>query len=559
MVPVGQIVFKVAAELQRGPDGARFMISLPSALVSVGPVCLSDIMFSGDEGGGDGCSPVEFGSADHVLGLREMEVTASSETFEFESTSNTSGGGGGGGDTTTTNTTSTPLSPPVKIRRSLDALAVSLQQVSVWGGQRNLCVAAALGQHIAHMGSDVASVAAALTSSSGSSTTITTTPTVYAHHYHFDVPEQPHTLADGVSEVLALTLDGGDGGGGSFDGNTTFATAVISAAPTPAEEHHTAINVEIECIAVALQSERVDDRQATTANSSSSSSSSPSLVPSPLFELAISNLSVQSTDRGDGGSSGSAILQLTLDVFNGSKLAWEPAVDPWGVCINFTVPQLTPSSSSSSSSTSKHPHHQHHHTVDSFMRHLKLEVVSKQGLEGTVTSAAIDAAGTAAEVLSHVEAVVREPDTFHQHIRSDSSSNSAGAGALPASYQLHNVTGQEVEVWLTVPLPGHEVPPRALLGAPTLMVASSRRVSLPVVSLHGGVGRSKRAGRPSREFGVVKDDAVDNGGGGGTAGDDDAAVQWSTRQSVPHQRRTLMYFRFVGGQGPLAGPVYLDR
>lgn len=456
IVPAGQVVATFSAEVQVGADGTRFIVSAPAVLLSVGPVRLADAL---------SMEPLQLCAAeDSLVGLKGLEMTASSETFEFESDGNSS------------------VVPSHRMRRSLDALAVSLHQASVWAGQRNLCAATALGQHVAHMVAELQSLQYSLSA----------TAPLQHHHPHF----HSHTLS--LVEALIGEPSGGDTPG---------------AIQPP--DRHTAFDIEVDCIAVALHSQRLDNTGGNT--------------PSPLFELAVSKLSVKSTDRGDGGSTGAAKLHLALDVFNGTKLAWEPVVDPWAVCLEFTVPQLA--------TVTRAPY--------SAIRHLKLEVVSTQGLEATVTAAVTDAAAGAALIAGHVQAVAREPDTLHQHMFPDSSATAAAS--LPATFQMHNLTGSSVEAWVEAPMPGGATPPRPPVGPPTLILPPSGRSVLPVMTSYSGVGRSRRAGMPSRDQGVVQEES------------NSAAVVVVQEQEARYQRRrTLLYFR-LAGQGPLAGPVHLDR
>jgi hypothetical protein len=632
IVPAGQIMLQLSAEIQKGPDGARFMVSLPAALLRVGPIHLDTII--------DDLLPREyttnlnstyrsnnsllvFGPGDALLGLKNAEITASSETFEFFETSSlgvaagagnefsTSSGGGGG----------VGVGAPVRTRRSLDALAVSLQHVSVWAGQRNLCSAAALGQHVAYMVAEITELQTALASQQQQQQ--------HSHHHNvsINVGATPLGSADGVihdgratgaasSDVINIYGNGNDGTA------ATATTATGGAGGSFAyEEHHTAINVDIESIAIALQCERLESDSAnsaasTTTNSGTDATPAPApttaaaanttasveISPSPLFEFALSKISLQVTDRGDGGSSGTAMLQVGLDVFNGSKMAWESVIDPWGACLNFTLPHLATSTSTyssskvgvpmgavagnnapyaspsprgatatagvSSGSTAGGAASSNGFSSSSSAaalarsRHMKLEVVSNQNFEATVTAAVTDAAAAAGAILSHIPAVVAEPDTLNEHILPDNSI--AAAASLPVTFQLSNLTGADVDIWLEAPLPGGLLPARPPIGPATMCLSPSGRAVLPVLPLYQGVAwRSRRAGKPSFSQGVEFDkttsgDDVLNSDEYGTVYNEEESTNSNSTNAIS-QRRTLLYFRFSGQQGPLSGPVYLDK
>ena len=459
IVPAGQIVTNFDGEVHIGQDGARCMVSAPAILLSVSPVRLSDAL---------SMDPLPLSVAeDSLIGFKGLVLTASSETFEFFDSHPAE---------------SSTVHPPHRLRNSLDALAVSLQQASVWAGQRNVCAATALGQHIAHMVAELQSLQYSLSASAP------------PHHYL-------HTHLHGPSLMDSL-----------FGEPTIVGDVSTDHVPS---ERHTAIDIEVDCIALALHAQRLDDAGSYT--------------PSPLFELAVSKLAIKSTDRGDGGSTGTANLNLALDVFNGTKFAWEPVVDPWSVYLEFTVPQLA--------TVANAPY--------SAMRHLKLAVVSKQCLETTVTAAVTDAGAAAAIIAGHVQAVAREPDTLHQHMFPDSSATAAAS--LPTTFHLHNLTGSSVEAWVEAPLPGGATPARPPVGPATLVLAPSGRAVLPVMTSYIGVGRSRRAGTPSRDQGVVQEDQPGS-----------SAAVMQEHEGRFQRRRTLLYFR-LAGQGPLAGPLHLDR
>jgi hypothetical protein len=273
------------------------------------------------------------------------------------------------------------------------------------------------------------------------------------------------------------------------------------------------------------------------------------------------------------------MLQVGLDVFNGSKMAWESVIDPWGACLNFTIPQLStpsqsPSSTTGSLSTSSNraenavgnpyasPRGMSGLSSPSRLaphsRHLKLEVVSNQNFEATVTAAVTDAAAAAGAILAHIPAVVLEPDTLNRHIVPDNST--AAAASLPVTFQLNNLTGSDVDIWLEAPLPGGSLPARPPIGPPTMCLSPSGRAVLPVLPLYQGIPwRSRRAGKPSFTHGVEFDTSTDDGVG---FVDDLESVEQEESVNINNyisQRRTLLYFRFSGQQGPLSGPVFLDR
>ena len=560
IIPAGQIVLQLSAEIHQGPDGARCMVSVPSALLCVGPIhldaILSDITTNSNSDASS--SSLVFGPGDPILGLKNAEITASSETFDFIETF--SGGDIPGGVGVSAMGTTAPL----RTRRSLDALAVSLQHASVWVGQRNLCSAAALGQHVSYMMAEITALQSALASQQH-----------HHSHHHPNAGNTPLGAADGV-------IHDGRGTPAADIYNTSDATETATPAVGTVlyEEHHTAINVEVESIAIALQCERLEDSgSSSSANRSrdhggdtTSKATTTEVSPSPLFELALSKVSIQSTDRGDGGSSGIAMLQIGFDVFNGSKMAWESVIDPWGACLNFTIPRLSSNYTGSSS---------HYRNIGnpyaslrggevergSFSsssraqgsRHLKLEVVSNQNFEATVTAAVTDAAAAAGAIISHIPAVILEPDTLNEHILPDNSV--AAAASLPVTFQLNNLTGADVEIWLEAPLPGGIIPSKPPIGPSIMCLPPSARVVLPVLPLYQGIAwRSRRAGKPSFEEGVEFHKSIDEVSS--EREEENETVKTPADTAAVYtisQRRTLLYFRFSGQQGPLSGPVYLDK
>ncbi|KAG7670791.1 hypothetical protein KSW81_004224 [Nannochloris sp. 'desiccata'] len=577
-VPAGQILLQLSAEIHQGPDGARFMVSVPAALLLVGPIHLDALLgdMITDYSRDARSSSLVFGPGDPILGLKNAEITASSESFDFFETFS------GGEIPIGVGVTAVGTGAPFRTRRSLDALAVSLQHASVWAGQRNLCSAAALGQHAAHMMAEITALQSALTSQQHH----------HSHHHH-SAGATPLGAANGIIHDGRGTA-AADIHSNSDPTATANATAAAAVGAVLYEEHHTAINVEIESMAIALHCERLEDSgSSTSANSSkdgrgdaTSRATSFEVSPSPLFEVALSKVSIQSTDRGDGGSSGIAMLQIGLDVFNGSKMAWESVIDPWGACLNFTIPQFSSTSSPRGGIGSSSYNNTPGNVVGGGnpyvsprgggvergfaaaaaasnraqgSQHLKIEVVSNQNFEATVTAAVTDAAAAAGAILSHIPAIILEPDTLNEHILPDNSI--AAAASLPVTFQLNNLTGADVEIWLEAPLPGGIIPARPPIGPPTMCLPPSGRAVLPVLPLYQGIAwRSRRAGKPSLTKGVEFDNSIDgiNAGGGEESQNTKTDTDTTTVHTI-RQRRTLLYFRFSGQQGPLSGPVFLDK
>lgn len=247
----------------------------------------------------------------------------------------------------------------------------------------------------------------------------------------------------------------------------------------------------------------------------------------PLFELAVMNLAVAASAHGDGAASANASLMLEVDVYNLRKAAWEPCMDPWTLGLHVSFPMAQGSSSARLST----------------VQHTRLEVRSAEALELTVTAAVADAAAAANSLLQHVSTVASEPDTLHQHVQEGGGAAGVNA-ALSATYQLRNLSGAALEVWLAAPQQDGSVPLRPPIGPPELVVDSSTSAALPVLLLHSSESLGRRSGRPSSAVGVIPEDDID----------DEVQGVWQEKR----QRRTLLFFRFAG-QGPLAGPVNLDR
>jgi len=193
------------------------------------------------------------------------------------------------------------------------------------------------------------------------------------------------------------------------------------------------------------------------------------------------------------------------------------------------------------------------------MHHTRLEVYSATGLEVTVTSTVADAVAASVAVANHIRSVAEplDADTPSLHRLPATVVDETGGDALATGagcYQLCNLTGREIEVWLAAMMPDGSTPRKTPRGPADMVVLSSAVVSLPVLDSHMSEISGRRVGRPSRDLGVILEDSS-------------SSMPTSVEEPVQNQqqpgpeekpRRNVMYFR-LAGVGRQVGPVRLDR
>lgn len=283
-------------------------------------------------------------------------------------------------------------------------------------------------------------------------------------------------------------------------------------------------------------------------------------------------------------------------VFSGVKLGWEPLVEPWQFRLAFALPTAVPPA-----------------------QHRRLSVASAQGLELTVTQAAVEAAALAGGALAAASGLLEEPSALEARLEA-----STGSAAYSAAYWLVNQTGSTLELWLEAPeharegaeeagdnagelagagsgsecgsgdsrdsSPGSGGTPfasaspsaagstrggrsgrRLLAGPPELVVRPGARVVLPVVASSAAQQQGLHVGLPCPVRGVVQTPSAselkqDQPGHPGALGGVDAgpsrhgsflAPQLGSEAAVP-RTRPLLFFR-LAEQAEVSGPLHLDR
>ena len=239
----------------------------------------------------------------------------------------------------------------------------------------------------------------------------------------------------------------------------------------------------------------------------------------PLFELSAGGVAAEAAAAG-GLLEGRVEAELQMNVFNGSKLGWEPTLEPWRFGVEFAAPLA--------SAVAGGPH----------CRRLHLE--AQQGMELTVSEATAGAAALAGGALGMVAAVAESPGSLVEQLEA----NSAEA-AFSAAYWLQNLTGSAVEVRLDSPEEA-----RASSGSEPDPPSEPRWTAVPpggraklAVLPPGGVHHwSLHTGEPSAAEGVARPRAR------------------AASQALPRRQdhRTLMRFH-LKDLGQTCGPVRLDR
>ena len=136
----------------------------------------------------------------------------------------------------------------------------------------------------------------------------------------------------------------------------------------------------------------------------------------PILDLSVKNFTVNVKDWSSNMKADTSIDMFT-NVYNFSKSAWEPLIEPWQLGFQMSK-QQEPS-------------------------RLSVELSSKKTLELTVTSATIALASKAAQFLTQEEDVLSKPR------------------GVDAPYRIRNYTGFDMNVWAD--MPGEEEPMAAKL------------------------------------------------------------------------------------------------
>ncbi|KAH8596858.1 putative vacuolar protein sorting-associated protein 13 [Bisporella sp. PMI_857] len=126
----------------------------------------------------------------------------------------------------------------------------------------------------------------------------------------------------------------------------------------------------------------------------------------PILNLSVENFNVSATDWSSRLSVGTEI-DIFIDIYNFSKSAWEPLVEPWQLGVRA------------------------HRDFDPDC--MSVELTSPKMLELTVTSATIALASKSADFLSQDEDVLSKPR------------------GVEAPYKIRNFTGFELSVWADLP------------------------------------------------------------------------------------------------------------
>jgi hypothetical protein len=258
----------------------------------------------------------------------------------------------------------------------------------------------------------------------------------------------------------------------------------------------------------------------------------------PLFEFAASELDAHAVTNNRGELTASAHVSLQLDVFNPNKMAWESMLEPWEMDLQVAAPLRKESAHQPSS-----------------LNHKRLNVECKQGLELTLSPAAIVAAESAAligkTVISRAQARDASLDVHGNTI----ASHQYGTG-----HRVCNLTGTAIEVWLASPGPAGEAPTRTPTGPADLTLDPFTSANLQIVEWDWRQTRARHTGSPSKHLGVVfKDIEADTvsrqtdfwGGTSFVSGTEAASV-------APSSRHSLLYFRLTSLSSTIVGPVRLD-
>lgn len=231
-------------------------------------------------------------------------------------------------------------------------------------------------------------------------------------------------------------------------------------------------------------------------------------------------------------------------------------------------------------------------------QHPRLSVSSSQGLELTLTAAAVEAAALAGGALQAAAATAADASAFEAQLEAAGSN-----AAYSAAYWLHNHTGSTLELWLAAadaaaaaslggsrsgrgsdsgysscdssPGEGEGQLPRVPAGQPQLVVRPGGRVVLPVITASRGQQQGLHVGTPCPHNGVSRrkvqrhhhrQHQANSGlspAAGSTVG---PAAELPGTPGTPcgdgadaeAPSRSLLYFR-LAEQADISGPVHLDR
>ncbi|PSC70464.1 Methionine gamma-lyase isoform A [Micractinium conductrix] len=305
--------------------------------------------------------------------------------------------------------------------------------------------------------------------------------------------------------------------------------------------------------------------------------------PAPLLELAAAAVTADVRDMGAGSVEGSVKAELQVAVFSAIKMGWEPLVEPWQCRLAFAAPTTAPPA----------------------VRQ-RLAVSATQGLELTVTQAALEAAALAGGALQAAADVAADPSLLEARLEAAGSN-----AAYSAAYWLRNQTGSTLELWLagandTAPgdgstsagigdsgssgssgsSPSRGTPfasagtsaagsargtPRLVAGPPELVVRPGARVVLPVVAPSSTAQQGLHVGLPCPLHGVAGQaahpphDLRQSSGrlglapaGVATPSAHSSAGGLHGHEAPPPRTRPLLYFR-LAEQADVSGPLHLDR
>jgi vacuolar protein sorting-associated protein 13A/C len=126
----------------------------------------------------------------------------------------------------------------------------------------------------------------------------------------------------------------------------------------------------------------------------------------PILDLSVRNFTATAEDWSSNLKAGTQI-DMFINVYNFSKSAWEPLIEPWQLGLQVSKQQIP--------------------------QQLYVQLISKKMLEITVTSATIALASHAANFLSQNEDILSKPR------------------GVDAPYRIRNYTGFDINVWADAP------------------------------------------------------------------------------------------------------------
>lgn len=287
---------------------------------------------------------------------------------------------------------------------STDVIDVKAEHTSLWLTQSKLAIGLAAGQHLQHMMSSIQNAQGA--------------GAVDLDTLHV----LDSSRVGGGASSLAV--------GGSTGGNTSRVNMKLK--------------LQLNCVAVAFALD-----QPIASGTAPSSNGSSEQEGAPLLELSFLKLR-SNGEISDGWLSVGVSSVLQLDVYNGNKLAWEPVIEPWNFACEIVCPVGT--------NTAPHTSSVHGASIEQ-SQHTKLTLLSRNGLEVTITDSAIEAAVLATAGINTLSSIVKEPDTLSAVLRGFKQ-----RGLPCTAFQLQNETGSDIEVWLEAPLIDGREPVRPPLG-----------------------------------------------------------------------------------------------